>query len=247
MNFIRKIFGLDSKEPVNVKPRKNFSQIRVIEDLNPTLTDEDILPVLISSKTQEFCLEKEIVYFFHEREGSYAKVVMAHVLLDKNSINKNGESELLHISTRNKDKEYYDMLQEAGQRNFDNLEVPFEFWNPTDKNLEYKVLSCNMWFFASQKILSKKHMLEAHKLLNADELLVSIPRRELIFVCDKNVAKDHYAHFLNMHSYFVLHENEELEFLCEDIFVVKNGEIYGVLEITQLSEFLIKNNHQYKG
>jgi len=247
MNFIRKIFGLDSKEPVNVKPRKNFSQIRVIEDLNPTLTDEDILPVLISSKTQEFYLDKEIAYLFHEREGSYAKVVMAHVLLDKNSINKNGESELLHISTRNKDKEYYDMLQEAGQRNFDNLEVPFEFWNPTDKNLEYKVLSCNMSFFASQKILSKKHMLEAHKLLNADELLVSIPRRELIFVCDKNVAKDHYAHFLNMHSYFVLHENEELEFLCEDIFVVKNGEIYGVLEITQLSEFLIKNNHQYKG
>ncbi|WP_010664994.1 hypothetical protein [Marinilabilia salmonicolor] len=247
MNFIRKILGLGSKEPVNVGPGKKNPQIRVIEDLNPTLTDEDILPVLISSKTQEFDLGNEITSLFHEREGNYAKVVMAHVLLDKNCINKNGESELLHISTRNKDKVYYHMLLEIGQRNFDNFEVPFEFWNPTDKNLEYKVLSCKMSFFASQKIMSKKHMLEAHKLLNADELLVSIPRRELIFVCDKNVGKDHYTHFLNMHSYFVLQENEELEFLCEDIFVVKNGEIYAVLEITQLSEILINKNRQYQG
>lgn len=238
MNLFRKILGLGPKEPVNAIQRKEPNQIKVIDEPNPTLTDGDILPVLISSKTKEFNLVNEFTAIFHEREDNYSNVIIAYVMLDKANIDKTNEAELVHIKTSDKDENFYHMLAGNGQRNLDNFKMPFEFWNPTDENLEYRVLSCKKSFFASEKIMSKKHMLEANKLLNTDELLVSIPRRELIFVCNKNIDKAHYSHFLNMHAYMVLQENEDLEFLCEDIFIVKNGEIDEVLEIPQLSEKL---------
>jgi len=221
MNFFRKILGLGPKQPVNVVPRKAASKIKVIDDPNPTLTQEDIFPVLISSKTQEFDLDNELAALFHEREGNHANVLVAHVLLDKKNMDENGESHLFQIKTSNKDEDFYNMLYDHGQQNLDNFKMPFEYWNPTDENLAYSVLSCSVSFFASQKIMSKKHMLEAHKMLNADELFVSIPRRELIFVCDKNMDEEHTTHFLNLHAYMVLQDNTDLEFLCEDIFVVK--------------------------
>ncbi len=238
MNLLRKILGLGPKEPINVVPRKETPRIKVADESNLTPTDEDIFPVLVSLKTKEFDLLDELVATFHGREDNYADVVIAHVLVDKRNSEETGEEEVFHIKTEGKDEDFCRMLLESGERNLDNLELPFEFWNPTDEELEYKILSCRISFFASQKIMCRKHMLEAHRILNADELLVSIPRRGLIFVCDRNIAKEHYEDFLNIHAYTVLQENEELEFLCEDVFVIKDGEIEGVLKNINLSKAL---------
>ncbi len=241
MNFFRKIFGLGPKEPVNVRPR-TATPIKAIENIDTSMSYEDIFPVLVSVKTKEYDLVNEIAATFHERENNYANVIVAHVMVDRKNLDKDGESELYHIKNGHENEDFYTTLEKNGRQNFDNFEVPFEFWNPTDEDLEYKVLSCRVSFFASEKIRSKKHMLEAHKLLNSKELLVSIPRKGLIFVCDKNIEEEHYIHFLNMHAYMVLQENEDLEFLCEDIFVVENGEIEGTLHIQQLSDKLNEIN-----
>ncbi len=238
MNFFRKILGLGPKELVNVVHNKKTSPVKVIDETTPALSQDGIFPVLVSEKTKEFDLEGQMVAVFHERENNYANVVIVHILMDKVKLDENGDTEVFQINTDNKGEDYYKMVFENGERNFDNFELPFEFWNPIDKKLDYKVLSCKPSLFASQKIMSKKHMLEAHKLLNTDELLVSIPRMGAIFVCDKKVSKEHRSDFFNQHAYIVLEESIKKEVLCEDIFVVKNGEIDSVFEFTQLSEAL---------
>ncbi len=242
MNLFRKIFGLGPKEPANIRPRKTTTPIKTIENVDASMSYEDILPVLVSVKTKEYDLVNEIAATFHERENNYANVIIAHVMVDRKDLDRDGEPELYHIKNGHENEDFYITLEENGQRNFDDFEIPFEFWNPTDKKLAYKVLSSRVSFFASEKIMSKKHMLEAHKTLNAKKLLVSIPRKGLIFVCDKNIEEEHYNHFLNMHAYVVLQENEDLEFLCEDIFIVENGEIKGTLNVQQLSDKLSEIN-----
>jgi len=238
MNLFRKILGLGPKEPTNFRPRKKPTPVKVIDEVNPTLQYENILPALVFVKTKEFDLADELVATFHERENNYADVVVAYVMINEKNPLGDDEYQLHHIKTGNNDEDFYHMLQENGERNLDDFNIPFTFWNPTDEDLDYKVLSCGVSFFASEKVMSKKHMLEAHTMLDSDELLVSIPRKGLIFVCDKNITEEHYAHFLNMHASIVLQENDELEFLCEDIFIVKNGEIDSVLHVHQLSEHL---------
>ncbi len=242
MNLFRKIFGLGPKEPVNVRPRKKPTQVKTIDEANLTLQYENIFPSLVSLKTKELDLVNEIAVTFHERENNYADVVVAYLMIDEENPVEEDKYELYHIKNGNNEEDFYKMLQENGKRNLDNFDIPFTFWNPTDEDLEYNVLSCRIYSFASEKIMSQKHMLEAHKMLNTKELLVSIPRKGLIFVCDKNVEEEHYTHFLNMHAYMILQENEDLEFLCEDIFVVENGEIEGVLGLEQLSEKLKEIN-----
>ncbi len=44
--------------------------------------------------------------------------------------------------------------------------------------------------------------------------------------------------FINLHAGIVLKEDNEMEILCEDIFVVKNGEIDSVMYLNKLSEKL---------
>lgn len=132
------------------------------------------------------------------------------------------------------------MLLENDIKNLDKHEIPFIFWNPSDHKLPFKVLSTKVSAFSSEKIMSKKHMSQAHKMLDSNKLFVSIPRKGLIFVCREDLKPDDYSYFLKLHQFIVMDNKNENEFLCEDIFLVENGEISNVLSIEQLSEYLIK-------
>ena len=244
MSFFRKIFGLGPKEPMNVRPREKDTSIKKTHKTS-TSSDEDIsgrkiYPTLVSQKTREFELEGELMAIFHEREGLFANVLIGHVMIDENKV-ENGEVDIYQVRTFDKNEEEHDQIRLTGETNFDDFEVPFIPWNPTDDALNYQVLSCKISFLSSEKVLSKKHMDEAHKLLNAEELLVSIPRKGLIFVCSRDLSEEDYNHFLHLHASIVLQENNELELLCEDLFVFKDGKMEGSFELKQLSEILLKS------
>ncbi|WP_158977987.1 hypothetical protein [Cellulophaga sp. L1A9] len=239
MNFFRKLLGLGPKELVNVRPKKHSSQIKRTETID-NLSDIEhrkIYPTLLSQKTVTFDLVNELVAVMHERDGLFANIVIGHVMVDEKDL-EDGKPAVYQVRTSDKNEEDYKTLRLTGEINLDALEIPFVDWNYSDSKLNFKVLSCPITQFSSEKILSKKHLQEAHEKLAADELLVSIPRKGLIFVCSKNISDEDYGNFLNMHAGIVLQENEDLEFLCEDIFVVKNGEIENCIGIPQLSEIL---------
>ena len=237
-NIFRKILGLGPSKPTNVRPQQTKTIVKPVNQTKKDLSDLNIYPSLVSGKTTEFDMNNEIAAVFHERESIYANIYTTYVMLDDINLDEEGDPQLLHIKTATKDESYYNMLVEKGAHNLDIRAANFEFWNPIDDKLPYQVLSSKLSFIASESILSKKHMLEAHKMLDCDELMVSIPRKGLIFIADNNLEAEHKKNFMNMHAYLIMDNKYNLEILCEDIFMVKNGKIEGVLEINQLSDLL---------
>mgnify|MGYP003661196349 CR=1 FL=1 len=66
--------------------------------------------------------------------------------------------------------------------NLENFSTEFEY----SKALNNKVLTSSGLDFSSERILSQNHMLKAHKMLNSEELFVTIPRRRCMMVVSKN-------------------------------------------------------------
>jgi len=236
MNFIRKILGLGPKDPVNIQPRKQTSQMKREEVSTDFINEGNIFPTLVTERTQVVDLEDQITSVFHRRENSFNRSLLALVSFDYQNLDKEGEDEVFQVKPL--EQEAFLTFLAHAEKNIEKLDISFLDWNPVDMKLPYRILSAPITFFTSELILSQKHMLEAHRILNAKELMVSIPRRDIIFISDRELNKENYKHFLNMHAAMVLQENEEHEILCEDIFILENGEITGVVEIHQLSEVL---------
>ena len=244
MSFFRKLLGLGPKEPINTRRKEIKTEIEntdVITYRSTSISMEGrkIYPVLMSQKTREFDLVNELVVTFHVRENIFSNIVMGHVMVDENDMT-DGEPAIYQVRTTDKTEEDYYMIQDTGKLNFEDFKMPFIDWNLKDGKLNFRILSCKVSLLSSEKILSKKHMQEAHDMLNAKEIMVSIPRRGLIFVCSKDIPGEDYDYFLNLHASIVLQENKDQELLCEDVFIVENGEISGVLNINALSDALRK-------
>lgn len=174
----------------------------------------------MSEKTKEFNLNNELLRLFHNRENSFSNIVVGHVVFMKKE-GSNEETEVYHARAIDKTEEECEMMRVTGELNLDNFEIPFEDWTVKDEGLNFKILWCKVSLLSSEKILSKKHMQVAHDLLQAKEIIVSISRRGLIFVCSKDITD--YNYFLTLHATIAVQKNNELEFLCEDLFMLEEG------------------------
>lgn len=240
-NVFRKFFNLTPSKTINIRQLKQKKPIKSIDATKIDLNNQQIFPVLVAMKTAEFNLKNQEHTVFYERENNYANVVITYVQMVTKVYNKSNDNHIFHIKTNNYNKRFYKMLADNGQKNLDNLEPNFEFLNPIDGEPDYKILSLKVSFLTSESILSKKHMLKAHKMLNTNELMVSIPRRGIISICDYNLEPKNFKDFLNMHVYMVKNNKDNLELLCEDIFTIKNNEIDGVLELNYILDVLSDN------
>lgn len=195
--------------------------------------DQTVMPFLVSEHTSAFSLNNELTRVFHERENIFGRILNVYCsynLKEGNSVN--------YISTANLDENDYAGLEREGMVNLDQFKLPFVFWSMSDKELEFKILSTKISAFAPSIIMSKKHMNEAHKMLDSNKILVSIPREGVILICSHNLDKAHINEFIKVHFGIVLKEDSEMDILCEDIFVVENGEIESMLYVNKLSDIL---------
>ncbi|SNR16257.1 hypothetical protein [Tenacibaculum jejuense] len=238
MNFIRRILGLGPKEPINTIKKPQAVKENRVEEKEKHFYDLDlILPVLVTEKTTAIELENQMTSIFHNRENVFNRIVIGLASFNYKNLDESNGGELFQVKPDDEEL-FLRFLVEHAEKNIQALDINFDYWNPVDMNLDFSILSAPITFFSSELIMSKKHMLSAHEKLNSKELFVSIPRRGLIFVCDKNLNEEDYKTFLNLHSYAVLKGDTDDELLCEDIFVVENAEIMSVLEMYQLSEIL---------
>lgn len=114
------------------------------------------------------------------------------------------------------------------QKAYANLEaVDSEF--VVSEKLNGKVLTASGNDFSAEKILSQKHMLRAHKLLDASELLVSIPRRRCMMVTSKSVDKETLNLFVALHQNAWQDDSYGNAPIINALFVVINGEIKGTI------------------
>ncbi|NME71583.1 hypothetical protein [Flammeovirga aprica] len=112
------------------------------------------------------------------------------------------------------------ILQDAYQ-NLEEVQVDFE---------ESKgMLFASGNDFSSEKILCESHMSKAHELLNAEELLVSIPRRTVMMIASKSAPEEIINPFLKMHAYTWQDDSYGNAPIINALFVVKNGTINGLI------------------
>lgn len=118
------------------------------------------------------------------------------------------------------------ILKEAYQ-NLEDYNTEFEY----SKALENKVLTSSGLDFSSERILSKNHMLKAHNMLNADEILVTIPRRRCMMVVSKNSEKKLLNTFIGLHQNAWQDDSYGNAPIANMLFVLKDGNIVGTFPL----------------
>ncbi len=120
------------------------------------------------------------------------------------------------------------ILQEAYQ-NLEDYHTEFEYSDA----LENKVLTSSGLDFSSERILSENHMVKAHNMLNADEILVSIPRRSCMMVVAKSAEKKLLDTFIELHHNAWQDDSYGNAPIANMLFVLKEGKIVGAVPLEQ--------------
>ncbi|MFV0366306.1 MAG: hypothetical protein ACK5JS_07380 [Mangrovibacterium sp.] len=125
-------------------------------------------------------------------------------------------------------KDLNQMLKNAYQ-NLEEIESEFV----VSETLNRQVLTASGQDFSSEKILCKGHMLKAHQLLNAKELLVSIPRRRCMMVTSRQVDKELLNTFVNLHNHAWEDDSYGNAPIMNSLFVVIDGLIDGIIPLNK--------------
>ncbi len=244
IEYLRNLLGMGPSKPNNVIERSNTierkidtSKYQKKESEKVAQEDTLIYPILTSSKNTNYDLYDQMVAIIHERDNAYSKLISIQLLLEP--VNEE-EYELSQVKTDNMSDETYFSFRKQAEKQFESFDQSFIFWDLEDAKLEFKVLSSKLSIFSPTKLISPKHMKEAHQLLDAEEIVVSIPKDELILVCDYNISEEHLDQFVKMHAGIFLQAVENGDALCEDLFLLKEGEISAVKSYEQLSEIALK-------
>ncbi|WP_458627037.1 DUF1444 family protein [Winogradskyella sp. PC D3.3] len=107
--------------------------------------------------------------------------------------------------------------------NLENYECEFDFV----KSLNNKAVATNGNDFSSETILSRTHMLKAHAMLEAEELLVSIPRRTCMTIISRQADEDTINKFAYLHNYTWNDDSFGNAPITNSFFIVKEGNIVG--------------------
>lgn len=124
------------------------------------------------------------------------------------------------------DKELNQILKQA----YDNLEAvecDFEIFEELNK----QVLIATGHKFSSEKILCRNHMLKAHELLQAKELLVSIPRRSCMMVTSKQADEELLNTVIYLHNRAWEDDSIGNPPILNALFIVIDGRIDGIFPI----------------
>ncbi|UTV29906.1 hypothetical protein [Photobacterium atrarenae] len=109
--------------------------------------------------------------------------------------------------------------------NLENMDVVFT----PSQVLDNKVLTASGKLFSSEAILSKKHMLKAHKILNAKQMLVSIPRRTGLMAISRDAPKEILNKFIYLHSHAWNDASYGNAPIANVLFVLEGGDIVGII------------------
>jgi hypothetical protein len=111
--------------------------------------------------------------------------------------------------------------------NLENFTQGFE----VSTALDGKILLASGQDFSSEKILCKSHMLKAHELLKAKELLVSIPRRRCMMITSKDAEDSLVNTFIGLHNNAWEDDSYGNAQIYNGLFIVVDGQIKGVIPL----------------
>ncbi|MFD1015410.1 hypothetical protein [Winogradskyella rapida] len=122
-------------------------------------------------------------------------------------------------------------LADEAFRNLRNYETEFTY----SKVLQNKVLTSSGHDFSSERILSEAHMLKAHAMLEAEEILVSIPRRTCMMVISRNANEKLLGAFLSLHKDAWEDDSYGNAPIANILFTMKAGRITGHIALDSIT------------
>ncbi|WP_271785180.1 hypothetical protein [Aquimarina algiphila] len=221
MNFFSKLFGKKNTQEEK-KIRSNRDSIST-ESKTITQKEEDheLYPFLSQMDYEGLIPNNFIVPFLDHYNSDEPKVVISYVT--------STQDDLWMLDSNDQTEEQFRLIMDTAQINIEKLELKYA----TQKVFDHKVIGFQRHTFTCEKILDQNFMIHIQKELNADSILVSIPRRSKMLICDQGAEETIKSKFMNFHYATYLSDEEDIEQICEDIFVIKNGEIEGVLYMNQ--------------
>ncbi|MEL0643329.1 hypothetical protein V6251_02975 [Olleya sp. Ti.3.14] len=120
------------------------------------------------------------------------------------------------------------ITQQAFQ-NLENYETVFEY----SETFDNKVVTSSGNDFSSERILSVSHMLKAHEMLQADELLVSLARRTCMMAISRDADQELLNKFVYLHEYTWNDDNFGNAEISDILFIVKEGRITGHIPLSE--------------
>ena len=133
----------------------------------------------------------------------------------------------IFLTKQDSDKLEIKDVKKIAYSNIDALSVDFVF----SESLDSKVLTASGNALSSEAILSSHNMKKAHKLLNAKEILVSIPRRTMMMVISKDAPKDIFNKFVYLHKHAWEDESYGNPTITSKLFLLQDGEVMGVADL----------------
>lgn len=124
-----------------------------------------------------------------------------------------------------------DQLLQDAYNNLENVAIEFE----VSKAMNGQTLTASGHDFSSEKILCRNHMLKAHELLQAKELIVSIPRRRCMMITSKLADKELLNTFVALHNNAWEDDSYDNAPILNALFVVIDGQIDGILPLYENS------------
>ncbi|HGF7148184.1 TPA: hypothetical protein AB5E47_003644 [Vibrio cholerae] len=109
--------------------------------------------------------------------------------------------------------------------NLESMDVVFTL----SQVLDNQVLTASGKPFSSEAILSKKHMLKAHEILNAKQMLVSIPRRTGLMAVSRDAPKEILNQFMYLHSHVWNDASYGNAPIANVLFLLEGGEIVAII------------------
>jgi hypothetical protein len=127
------------------------------------------------------------------------------------------------------DSDKFDLkdVKKVAYSNIDKLDVNFT----PSKLLDNKVLTASGYILSNKAILSPENMKKAHKLLNAKEILVSIPRRSGMMVISKDAPKELFNKFLYLHEHAWNDDSYGNVIITNKLFLLQNGKIMDAVDL----------------
>lgn len=114
-------------------------------------------------------------------------------------------------------------------QNLENYETIFEY----SETFDNKVVTSSGNDFSSERILSVSHMLKAHEMLQADELLVSLARRTCMMAISRDADQELLNKFVYLHEYTWNDDSFGNAEISDILFIVKEGRITGHIPLSE--------------
>ncbi|MDN3619619.1 DUF1444 family protein [Polaribacter undariae] len=116
-------------------------------------------------------------------------------------------------------------------RNLGNYETEFTY----SEAFQNKLLTSSGHDFSSERILSNLHMLKAHAMLDAEDLLVSVPRRSCMMVISRDSDEELLGAFLDMHKNAWEDGSYRNAPVANILFTMKEGHITGHIALDNIT------------